>query len=194
MCRSQPEAPDKPLVYGSRDRHLAEALLDYDLSISALDRDVLRSLAAQVAELAARPIEDEKRDLWYRHNALEPTRPLIFCDLENGWKEIVAPAVLLVPGRAGATVGAISAQGGPLGHRAAGRRRDQTPFRGAPRPRRPGLGPGGNPHRRRRGRKYGLYLGSGHQERGGHRKAAGAMHHGGSGGYGSPATVAWRSS
>jgi len=65
-----------------------------DLTISARDREVLRRLAAQVAELAARPIEQEKRDLWYRHNALEPTRPLVFCDPENGWNEIITPAHL----------------------------------------------------------------------------------------------------
>jgi hypothetical protein len=46
-------------------------------------------LAAQVAELAARPIEQEKRDLWHQHNGLEPTRPLIFCDPENSWNEII---------------------------------------------------------------------------------------------------------
>ena len=39
--------------------------------------------------MAARPIEDEKRKLWYRHNALEPTRPVIFCDPENGWNEVI---------------------------------------------------------------------------------------------------------
>ncbi len=62
-----------------------------DLTISKRDRVILRRLAAQVAELAARPIEQEKRNLWYRHNALEPTRPLIFCDPENGWNEIITP-------------------------------------------------------------------------------------------------------
>ena len=62
-----------------------------DLTISRKDRAVLRRLASQVAELAARPIEQEKRELWYRHNALQPTRPLIFCDPENGWNEIITP-------------------------------------------------------------------------------------------------------
>jgi hypothetical protein len=57
--------------------------------INKKEKEVLRCLAGQVAELAARPIEMEKRDLWYRHNALEATRPVIFCDPENGWKEIV---------------------------------------------------------------------------------------------------------
>ena len=59
--------------------------------ISESDGQILRALAAEVAELAARPIENEKRDLWYRHNALEATRPLIFCDPENGWNEIFPP-------------------------------------------------------------------------------------------------------
>ena len=66
--------------------------------ISAADRAVLRRLASQVAELAARPIEAEKRDLWYRHNALEATRPLIFCDPENGWDEIITAADLACEG------------------------------------------------------------------------------------------------
>ena len=35
-------------------------------TISARDREILRRLASQVAELAARPIEQQKRDLWYR--------------------------------------------------------------------------------------------------------------------------------
>lgn len=60
-----------------------------ELVVSAQDREILRGLARRVAELAARDIEAEKRELWYRHNALEPTRPLIFCDPENGWNEIV---------------------------------------------------------------------------------------------------------
>lgn len=59
--------------------------------VSQAERAVLRRLAGQVAEIAARPIENEKRDLWYRHNALEATRPLIFCDPENGWNEIISP-------------------------------------------------------------------------------------------------------
>ena len=60
-----------------------------DETISARDREILRRLASQVAELAARPIEQEKRESWYRLNALEPTRPVIFCDPENGWNEII---------------------------------------------------------------------------------------------------------
>jgi hypothetical protein len=57
--------------------------------LSARDREVLRRLAGRLAELAARPVEADKRDLWYRHNALHATRPVIFCDPENGWNEIL---------------------------------------------------------------------------------------------------------
>jgi hypothetical protein len=55
------------------------------------DREVLRRLAGRLADVAARPVESEKRELWYRHNALQPTRPVVFCDPENGWNEIITP-------------------------------------------------------------------------------------------------------
>lgn len=66
-----------------------------DSGISWADREVLRHLAGKVAELAARPIEAEKRQLWTKHNALEPTRPLVFCDPENGWNEIITSDQIL---------------------------------------------------------------------------------------------------
>jgi hypothetical protein len=68
------------------------------LTISAADCQVLRELAARVAELAVRPIEGDKRRLWLDHNALRPTRPLIFCDPENGWNEIVGAVDLRCEG------------------------------------------------------------------------------------------------
>ena len=72
---------------------LAGASVD-DLRFDPTDREVLRRLAGQVAELAARPVETEKRELWYQHNDLKPTRPVVFCDPENGWLEIIPPASL----------------------------------------------------------------------------------------------------
>ena len=69
-----------------------------DQTISLADRIVLRELARRVAELAARPCEQEKRNLWYAHNNLEPTRPVIFCDPENGWHEIIPDATLQCSG------------------------------------------------------------------------------------------------
>ena len=60
-----------------------------EIQVSPKDRQVLRRLAGKLAELAGRQVEQQKRDLWCRHNALEPTRPVIFCDPENGWNEII---------------------------------------------------------------------------------------------------------
>ncbi|MBI2940229.1 MAG: hypothetical protein HYY04_07280 [Chloroflexi bacterium] len=67
--------------------------------VSSADRRILRDFGAQVAELAARPIEAEKRELWYRLNALEPTRPLIACRIAASClDEIITPADLRCEG------------------------------------------------------------------------------------------------
>jgi hypothetical protein len=67
----------------------AEVVSSRAMPVSKKESAVLRRLASHVAELAARPLEQKKRDLWYRHNSLEATRPLVFCDPENGWFEII---------------------------------------------------------------------------------------------------------
>ena len=62
-----------------------------DSTLARAEREVLRELAGRVAQLAARPVEQEKRKLWTLHNDLRKTRPPIFCDPENGWQEIITP-------------------------------------------------------------------------------------------------------
>ena len=52
----------------------------------------LREVASRVAELAADPVQDVKRDLWRRHNSLERTRPLIFVRA-FAWREVVSPSL-----------------------------------------------------------------------------------------------------
>lgn len=64
-------------------------LPDEKFQLYPSDRQVLRSLAGQVAELASRPIEAQKRALWLAHNTLKTTQPVIFCDPENSWLEII---------------------------------------------------------------------------------------------------------
>jgi len=59
------------------------------VTADAHDRAVLGGLAGRVRRLADRPREREKRDLWYGHNALRERYPVILCDPENGWNEIV---------------------------------------------------------------------------------------------------------
>jgi hypothetical protein len=63
---------------------------DYsDLRFPSADREILKSLGRKVAEIAGRPAMAERKRLWARHNALERTRPLVLCDPENGWNEII---------------------------------------------------------------------------------------------------------
>ena len=86
-------------MFDQRPAYLAQKTIIIDkLVICRKDQEILRRLASQVARLAARPIENEKRDLWFRHNTLQATRPLIFCDPENGWNEIITDAQMQCQG------------------------------------------------------------------------------------------------
>ena len=67
------------------DNHVA------DETVPAAEREILRGLAGRVAELASRPIEREKSRLWTALNDLRSQRPMVFCDPENGWNEIIRP-------------------------------------------------------------------------------------------------------
>ena len=53
------------------------------------DAQTLRELAKRYAELSNSPIQDQRRDLWRRHNSLIKTRPPIY--VRAGWSE--APEV-----------------------------------------------------------------------------------------------------
>lgn len=57
------------------------------MDIMPSDIAILRELAKKYAELAAKPIQEERRDLWTAHNSLEPTRPPILVRLAycNAW-------------------------------------------------------------------------------------------------------------
>ncbi len=60
-----------------------------DLRMSKEDKIILRKLAEEVAGIADSVAMEEKRQLWKKINRLEKTRPVIFCDPENGWNEII---------------------------------------------------------------------------------------------------------
>ena len=60
-----------------------------DVSVSERDRGILRDLAKRVLEIASWPEQKKKKTLWIDHHALKETRPLIFCDPENAWYEII---------------------------------------------------------------------------------------------------------
>ncbi|HEY3376418.1 MAG TPA: hypothetical protein VGL77_02900 [Armatimonadota bacterium] len=58
------------------------------------DREILRTLARRVAEIAAWPEMAEKRALWKRHNDLQPTRPLVLIFPEGAWAELLPDAAI----------------------------------------------------------------------------------------------------
>jgi len=55
--------------------------------VSEQDRQVVRELAAQVAQIAALPVQEETRRLWRRLNGLEPERPMVMID-QVCWNEM----------------------------------------------------------------------------------------------------------
>jgi hypothetical protein len=58
-------------------------------AVDGREKAVLRELARRVAELAALPIQQEKAQRWKAHHALKRTAPLIFCDPEDAWYELI---------------------------------------------------------------------------------------------------------
>lgn len=63
-----------------------------DIGIEKFEVEILRSLARKVAELAHKPEIVNKRKLWFMHNKLLTLQPVVFCDPENGWNEIITDA------------------------------------------------------------------------------------------------------
>ncbi len=75
-----------------------EKLLQYPLQISPHEVTILRTLAERLREIASWKEQEEKRKLWYAVNALRPIRPIVFCDPEKGWNEIIPPETLRCQG------------------------------------------------------------------------------------------------
>lgn len=57
------------------------------MSTSHKDREILRELAKQVAEIAALPVQQETIRLWKAHNARKPVRPMVMID-QVCWHEM----------------------------------------------------------------------------------------------------------
>lgn len=57
------------------------------MPISKKDRDILRSLAVQAAEIAALPVQQETISLWKKLNGLKPVRPMVMID-QIPWHEM----------------------------------------------------------------------------------------------------------
>ena len=67
------------------------------MTATSKDIQVVRDLAKQYAELAAKPIQAERRRLWSAHHSLKPTRPLILATygMWNVWcREVFGDAAM----------------------------------------------------------------------------------------------------
>jgi hypothetical protein len=65
------------------------------MSVTPSDRDTLRRLAGELAEIAALPVHKEKADMWRRLNRLEPVRPMVWIN-EICWEEMGQEARLTI--------------------------------------------------------------------------------------------------
>ncbi len=64
------------------------------MSLSTRDRTYLRDLATRVAEIAADPYNEERRNWWYALNDLRPVRPLALAFPEGSWRELMPAGTL----------------------------------------------------------------------------------------------------
>ena len=58
-------------------------------TISEKDKVFLRDLARQVAEIGHLPVQEEKAEMWRRHNDLERVRPMVLIFPEGSWREML---------------------------------------------------------------------------------------------------------
>ena len=56
---------------------------------SQKEEKLLRALARQVKEASLDPINNEKREFWYRHTSLKGERPAVFVHPDGSWNEFV---------------------------------------------------------------------------------------------------------
>lgn len=59
------------------------------MTIDTHDRRILRDLARQVAEIAARPETADRRRRWVEHNSLRSTAPMMLVFPEGAWEELL---------------------------------------------------------------------------------------------------------
>src|SRR5690554_6211009 len=72
--------------------------------ITDADRRILRDLAKRVAQIAAEPVQDERRAVWYAQNALRPIRPPVFISPDGAWAELIPDSVLRCAGEHARTI------------------------------------------------------------------------------------------
>ena len=62
--------------------------------ITSTEREIIRELAKQVKDASQRPEMKRREELWYNHNDLKTTDPVIAVFPEMSWREIITPESL----------------------------------------------------------------------------------------------------
>ena len=57
--------------------HRPEPIVAEQIRVSQQDREILRRLAGELAEVAAQPIHQDKARLWTKLNNLQSERPMV---------------------------------------------------------------------------------------------------------------------
>lgn len=57
--------------------------------MNSKEREILRSLASRVSEIASEPVQEVRRKRWHAHNRLEHGKALVFCSPEGSWRELI---------------------------------------------------------------------------------------------------------
>ncbi len=70
-----------------------------DIDISSDDKAILRKLSEDVAQIADSDKMKDIRALWKAHNSRQETRPVVLCDPENGWNEIITESQMECKGK-----------------------------------------------------------------------------------------------
>lgn len=64
------------------------------INVPEKDRQILRELAKQVAEIGNLPIQKQRAELWTRHNDLDSPRPMVLVFPEGAWREMLPGSVM----------------------------------------------------------------------------------------------------
>lgn len=59
------------------------------MALEPRDKQILRKLASQVAEIAHHPRQAERREMWKQHNLLEKVKPMVLVFPEGAWSELL---------------------------------------------------------------------------------------------------------
>ena len=62
--------------------------------ITSTEREIIRELAKQVRDASQRPEMKQREELWYNHNDLKTTDPVVAVFPEMSWREIITPESL----------------------------------------------------------------------------------------------------